>query len=309
MTRLTGIVVVLCWCLCFAHLAHCQIPIPPGIPPEPPVIGVVGSYPVSIGQDIKPTVTVLGATPGPKGLDLDVQLTNVGFLGAEVDSQNKSTGSWIPVVNDIFVPLPTELKNSPQPVGGHLILPLLVPDKNVQYRVLVSVKVMDDVKYYATDFINSNTVLFNGYDPNPPKPPLNSIGVQFGLEKLTIAVKTDNKVTLQASWQIEGSSGPVGVQVTQNMQNPSVDLPYAAIQNSAKGFPAMDLILKDEHGANLQEAKLAFTVQVDKTTSDKVNAVKSQPVSSSQSSSTKFSWGDLAKTGVAAIMKYFTVGL
>lgn len=249
--------------------------------------------------------TLLGATAGVQGLVISLQLTDVGFLGAEIYKQNKSTGGFVSFIDGTFIPVPSDYRNTSTSVGGQVTFPVLVPDQTAVYRVRLMAKTADDPK---ENYIFSNPILFSGYDPNPLKPPLIPLALQFASDKLTISAKTDNKVKLTAGWQLQSAAAPIGVQVTQTVQNPSVDLLYSSLSSSSQ-FPAIDLALDDEQGVQIEHAKLAFTVKVDQATSAKVNSVKNEPVSSNKSSSTKFSWGDLAKTGVAALLKFFAAGL
>lgn len=265
----------------------------------------------SLGSDAQPApaspqVNILTVTPGTMGLDVNLQIAGTGFLGVEVLKLNESTGQFVSVIDGAFIPVPGDLRMTATPVGGHLIFPILVPDKNAKYRARLMAKTAD---VQTENFVYSNPIVFAGFDPSPAKPALTSISLQLGTDRLTISAKTSDKVTLQAGWQMANDAAPIGVQVKQNVQNPSVDLMYSFLPTTSQSFPAIDVALLDEKGAVMEEAKLALTVKVDKATATKVNAVKSQPDNSSKSASTKFSWSELAKTGIAAVLKYFSAGV
>jgi hypothetical protein len=250
-------------------------------------------------------IIIRNVKPSARGLDVDVQMTHVGFMGASVEKQDKTTGNWTSVIDAMYLPVPNDLKLTETAVGGTVLLPLVLPGKDQTYRLSFFSKNNQDE---TADFANANPLTFSGYDAPTPKPIANSINLEFSTDSLTISAKTDDKVILRASWQVTGSDTPYGLQATTNMQNPKVQLNYGALPKSSSGaFPAMDIGLFDESGSALQEAKIAVAVAANKTVTDKVKAVKDQPAASAKSTSTKFSWTDLAKTGIGALMKYFTL--
>jgi hypothetical protein len=255
-----------------------------------------------------PVAEIRNVKAGAHGLAVEVLLARVGYIGAFVDKQNKGTGNWLTVVDTITLPLPAELNGTTDNVDGNILFPLVMPGKDESYRLTLFVKERRDDA--ASAFVYSTPLTFAGYDAPTAKPISNSINLEFSQDSLTISAKTDDKMILKAAWQVSGTDASFGLQATQNMQNPKVQLSYGALpKNASGGFPAMDIGLFDQSGAPLQEAKIAVSVVADKSVTDKVNSVKDQSSTSSKSNSTKFSWSDLAKTGLGAVMKYFTMGL
>ncbi len=245
-----------------------------------------------------PVAEIKTVKAGSNGLNVNVVLARVGYMGAFIDKQNRETGNFVNVVDSIVVPLPAELNQSSDNVQGDILFPLVMIGKDQTYRLTLYVKTRRDDATSA--YVYSTPLTFSGYD-NSTKPIANAINLQFSQDGLTISAKTDDKVTLKASWQVSGSDSSFGLQAVQNMQNPKVQLSYGELPKSAAGgFPTMDIGLFDQNGSPLQEAKIAVAVTASKDVTSKV---------SSANSSTKFSWSDLAKTGLGAVMKYFTMGL
>jgi hypothetical protein len=254
----------------------------------------------------QPTITLMTVKATAAGLNVELQAAHLGEMGIQVDKQNKVTGTWVPYVETIYMPIPADIKDTSEPVGGSLVVPLLMPGAEVFYRVLVVGK---SKPTDPRDWTNSNLTTCYGFDI-AQKPIANSIELQFSEDTLTISTKTDDKVVLKASWQVGSGGTPYGLQATANMQNPAVSLNYGALpKDTSGGFPVMDIGLFDENGTRLQEAKIAVKVASTKPVANKVDSVKNDPVTSSKSSSTKFSWSELAKTGLGALMKYFTMGI
>jgi hypothetical protein len=261
---------------------------------------------VATAQDFGPVpkITLIDAKASAAGLKVDIQAVHLGFMGVQVEVLEKGTGTWISMIDGIYIKVPTELRDTSDEVEGSLNVPLLMVGSDTKYRLIVFGKTSSSDQ---RENVYSNLKTFDGFD-NVLKPIANSIDLQFAQDSLTIATKTDDKVVLKASWQIPGAQGPVGLEATTNVQNPKVALSYAALpKDSSGGFPALDIGLYDQNGNRLQEAKIAVSVAANKPVSDKINSVKNEPTTSGRSSSTKFSWADLAKTGLGALMKYFTL--
>ena len=234
-----------------------------------------------------------------KGLEIGVTFARVGYVGLFIDKINKGSGSWVNVVDSFSMPLPGDLNLTSQTVDGVLQYPLVLPGKDETYRLTLYGRARREDTGSASVYSTPQT--FMGFDPPAQKPITNSINLQFSQGDLIISAKTDEKVTLKAAWQVGGSDQPYGLIASENSPNPSIKLSYGALPPSANGsFPAMDIGLFDEHDVRIQEAKIAVSVTTDKSTKAKI---------SKPTSNTKFSWSELAKTGLGAVMQYFTAGI
>jgi hypothetical protein len=263
--------------------------------------------PAELGPEPKIIVTDAKATTA--GISVGIQAQNLGTMGFWFERKDKSSGEWIQIIDSLQIKVPGDLRDSAQLVSASVVAPVLLPDKSTDYRVGVFGKAKADD---PRDWTYSNLLLFQGFD-NVPKSIANSIELQFSDQSLKISTETDEKVVLKASWHVGGHTG-FGFQVTSEMENPYVELNYAAIPKESSGqFPAIDIALSDQSGHTLQEAKIAVKVVATQTqpsaqtVATKVANVKNQPVDSNQAKNTKFSWSELARTGLGALMKFFAI--
>jgi hypothetical protein len=260
---------------------------------------ILAPPPPDLGPE--PNIFLTSAEASNSGLKLVVQAARVGVIGVQIERQDNMTGSWVILVDGIEFPVPSNLKDAIEPVGSSFVAPLLLPGTDNSYRALVYGKVRADD---PRDWKYSNALVLHGFD-NVPKPITNSIQLEFSDQSLTISTETDEKVVLKASWHVGGHTG-IGLQATSEMQNPKVDLSYGSLPKEPSGtFPAIDIALLDESGHTLQEAKVAVNVASTQAVKSRVTSVKDQPNDSKQSQNTKFSWSELAKTGLGALAKFF----
>lgn len=139
-----------------------------------------------------------------------------------------------------------------------------------------------------------------------------TIDLNFTPEQLTISAVTNNIAVLRAGWSIPGTpeNTKTILEESRTMQNPSLPLKFAALgQPSGRQGPALQISLEDPTRGIVQQALITLSVSVGSNTSlrSDVQTASQEPPTISPQKSKKFSWIDLAKTGISAILKYFLI--
>lgn len=247
----------------------------------------------------KPTnesaLSIQSIVPNSAGINVGLTAYQVQLVGASLEKQNPTTGNWVPVINYFYFPLPAELFSTRDATSGTVALPIIVQaDPAVIYRMSFFTKSKDDEQM---DWNNAMPFTFKGYTSAVSQ----TFKIDFTSDALKVSTTTSNVATLTAAWQFPGQN-PVSVQQSTESQSPQVSLSFAALQASDGATPSLVLTLVDKATNQRQEARLTLTV----ASTTVVNRKVSQAASASNPSKASLSWGDLAKTGISAILKYFT---
>jgi hypothetical protein len=238
----------------------------------------------------------------PSGIRARITGENIQEFSFNVDRLDKTTGNFLVYIYSIEVPATDAFRGS-NAASDDVNIPIIVAaDSSVTYQIHAwGSPSLDKVVWTEAPAPK----LFQGYSTTVT----DSIGLDFSASKLTISAKTTTPVTLKAGWQV--SDGQIDMQASERVQNPSLPIDFSNLKSpSGKGLPALRISLEDPNRGIIQEARITLSVTVagDKTTKDQVQAIQAQP-SSNQSNNTKFSWKQLAQTGLGAIIKYFAVGI
>lgn len=251
------------------------------------------------------TVNLRDAKATPEGIVATVTLGHADVYYAQVQLLDQGTGNWNTYLSTAPQPVPTPIGNTSQEKAGTLTIPVLTPDSKQRYRLILFVSPVGDSNTIgassrfglgAPSYTNSSPAPFDGWSPGSLQP----ISLRFNSDSLTVSAKTKNLATLTAGWQIESQNNPVGIQEQQNHQDPSVDLKYADLSTSSSpsSLPAISVKLQDGGGSS-QETVLTISVNVTQQLKSTKQSAQAQP------SKAKFSWSDLAKTGIAGLLTYF----
>ena len=239
-------------------------------------------------------VQIKSVTAGPTGIKVTLKVTHMAVLAFNV-KQLVPTGKWIPIVPAIWINPPNDLIKTSEEVEGTVTLPVLVePNASAQYQLQANVKSAN-----SSDMLwnTDNSDIFNGYTPEP-------FQLNFGSDALTISATSSDVETLKAAWHY-GQGVPTDMVASKTQESPSVGLPYSTLHVSdGKDMPSLFLELTDANGQIREQARVAITVDVSPGMKKKI-----QDSTKTNNSNTKFSWGDFAKTGIGAVLRYFLTTL
>jgi len=248
----------------------------------------------------KPTnesqLIVQSIVPNSVGITVSLTASQVQDVGGNVEKQNPGTGNWMPMVGFYAIPMPGELIGSQSPTTGAVTLPIVVqPDPNVFYRLSFWTRSKKDENM---DWNYSVPMTFTGYRSTVSQ----TFNIEFGSDALKISAATSNLAKLTAAWQFPGGQAPVDAQESTESQNPQVSLSFGALQAKKGSIPSLVLTLVDRATNQTQEARLTLTVASTPAVSQKVQQITTANNPAKQS----LSWGDIAKTGISALLKFFT---
>jgi hypothetical protein len=263
------------------------------------------------------TIDIRDAKATSEGIQATVILSHADVYYAEVQLLDNDTGEWGPYVTTLAQPVPGPLANTNTNKSGTLTIPILTPGGSTEkYRLTLYVSTRTEAgpnthrgffTNTQTAFTSSTPLRFDGLSlTQPPVSQLTPISLKFNSDKLTVAAKTGEVASLSAAWQVPGNSNPVGMQAMQNHQDPTVDLMYAdlgvpAANAQDPSLPEIKITLQDK--GNTQETIVSIAVNVTQQVKAAKKSAQAQP------GKAKFSWSDLAKTGVAGLLTYFTTVL
>ncbi len=241
-------------------------------------------------------LSVQSIVPNSAGITVSLTADHVEQIGCGLEKQNLGTGNWVSVINSVWFSLPSELAGTLSPTSGKVTLPIIVQaDPSVLYRLSFwtkSTKSTDD----GMDWYNSVPMTFKGYESTVSQ----TFKLEFTSDALKISAKTSDVATLTAAWQFPGET-PVSAQESIEKQSPDVSLSFAALQAKPSSVPSLVLTLVDKATNQKQEARLTLTVASTPDVSKKVNQISA----ASNPSKQNLSWGDIAKTGISALLKFF----
>jgi hypothetical protein len=263
-----------------------------------------GQEPAPTQQKPKPQnearIIILSGVATPSGVAVLTKLSRVEILSASFERLNPGAGTWSRFVDSVGMPVPSELRNTPELTEGIINWPIIVAaDPSAMYRITGWVKSSDNQEM---DWLASDPATFHGYKPFVSQ----TLTLAFLTDSLKISATTPDIATLKAAWEFQGEN-PMAVQVSKESQSPYVKLPFAALDpKSDKGIPAMVLTIEDSRTHQTQEARVTVTVDTTPAIKQKVQELTNE-TNPDKRNKTKFSWGDLAKTGATALLKYFAL--
>lgn len=264
-----------------------------GHPPQPPPPPTnLASFEV---QNITATAT---------GVNIVMIGSNIGLLDFRIDKQDPNVPNPIPIVSDLTVTqIPDELRHN-QDATGTVILPIILNAKVSKRYFLTTFAKSEDISEMDWGSVK-NPKAFDGYDtPATPTPPV--FKLSFAQSAVTVSVSTDKISNLTAEWHAEGKV--VDTASVKNSQDPSVPLSFGKLTPPTAGqpqtLPAIALTLEDVNAHVIQQASIQLSIASDPAVNAKVKQATANP-----NKNTNFSWGDLAKTGIAALLKFFAGGI
>jgi hypothetical protein len=223
---------------------------------------------------------------------------NVQALLARIEKQVE-TGTYLPVLNSVgIIDIPTELRNPSGSGVGTVKFPVVVSaDPKTRYMLSLWAKSGYD---NDMEWGNAKTRVFSGYAPPTPQ----TFKLEFSSAALNVSVDTSDMETVTAQWQL----GKRTVATESNTgAPPTVDLKYAALGSTGSELPALVLTLENPNTHEIQEARVTLAIAADPSLKTKVT--KATTENPDKQSKASFSWQDLAKSGIGALLKYFTGGL
>lgn len=250
---------------------------------------------------------VLNITATASGLKIVIIGSNIGLLDFRIDRQDPNVTNPIPIVSDLTVTqIPDELRHV-QDATGTVILPILLDAKTSKRYFLTTFAKSEDITEMDWGSVK-NPKAFDGYDaPMPPPPPVFKLA--FATDAVTVSVSTDKPSNLTAEWHAEGKV--VDTASVKNSQDPSVPLSFTKLTPPTAGqpqtLPAIALTLEDPNGHVTQQASIQLSVASNAAVTAKVKQQASANPSNQAKAS--FSWSDLAKTGIGALLKFFMPGV
>jgi hypothetical protein len=250
---------------------------------------------------------VQNITATPSGLKIVIIGSNIGLLDFRIDRQDPNVQNPIPIVSDLSVTqIPDELRHV-QEATGTVILPILLDAKTSKRYFLTTFAKSEDITEMDWGTVK-NAKAFDGYDaPTAPTPPV--FKLSFAPDAVTVSVSTDKPSNLTAEWHAEGKV--VDTASVKNSQDPSVPLSFGKLNPPTAGqpqtLPAIALTLEDPNSHVTQQASIQLSVASNQAVTAKVK----QQASANPSNQAKlsFSWSDLAKTGIGALLKFFMAGV
>lgn len=246
------------------------------------------------------TINIQSVTPSATGISVEILGQNVRVLSASIDRQDPKTGSNLPVVNSVGIAdIPSEIANPSVQAVGTAKFPIVVSsDPNTQYTFTLWAKSADDPNM---DWGNPQTRIFKGYAP-PVKPTAPTFKLTIGTDALNVSVDTPNLIeTVTAKWQYGNNT--VSTESTTG-ENPSVALKYDSLGGKSGELPSLVLSLTDPKTGDVQESRVTLAVAADQSLTTKAKQASQE--NSDKQKKASFSWQDLAKSGISAILKYFT---
>lgn len=274
-------------------------------------LGALGQGQVAVAHKANPPkppqnqsmINIQSVSTSAAGISVEILGQNVHVLSASVERQDPKVGSNLPVVNSVgIVDIPPEISNSSVQAIGTAKFPIVVSaDPNSQYTLTLWAKSSDDPDM---DWGTPQQRIFKGYTP-PARPALKTFKLEFSSDALNVSVDTGLDIeTVKAEWQLGSST--VSTEST-TAQNPKVALKYAALGGTGTELPSLALTLEDPKTHEVQESRVSLAVAADSNLTKKVKQAKADPTQ--KQSKASFSWQDLAKSGVGAILTYFMAAL
>jgi|HubBroStandDraft_5_1064220.scaffolds.fasta_scaffold57927_2 hypothetical protein len=245
------------------------------------------------------TFNIQDVSASPTGISVVIQGQNVQVLSASIDRQDPKTGTNLPVVNSVGIAeVPPEIRNPTGSAIGTAKFPIVVSaDPNTQYTLTLWAKSGDDAEM---DWGTPQSRIFRGY----VRPPSQTFKLEFSADSLNVSVETPEIKTVKAEWQLGAST----VSTESNTgQNPKVALKYTALGGTGAELPGLVLTLEDPKTHEVQESRVTLAVAADPNLKNKVKTAKAD--TAQKQSKASFSWQDLAKTGVGALLTYFVAAL
>lgn len=267
------------------------------------VFGLSIQAQTATGQKPKPTnnaqLSIQSVIPSQEGISISMTAGNVDLLYVQLDKQNPGTGSWVPVVPWTQVVLTNELKNTTEPTQGTILVPIVVePNPSLFYRVTLDTKSEDSTEM---DWNISIPMTFHGYESTVSQ----TFNLKFASDALTVSAVTKDVVTLTAEWQIQGET-VVSSRESVQRQSPQLQLSFAALQSAKGSTPSLILTLEDAATHRKQEARITIAVSSTSDLKQKVSNAANGGSNGGSNDKKVFSWKDLAKTGVGAMLQYFS---
>jgi hypothetical protein len=250
----------------------------------------------------KSSINIQSVSGSPKGIVVAILGQNIHVLSASLDRQDPITGNPLPIVTSVGIAnIPHEIGNSIGAVGT-VTIPLLVDaDPNVVYTLTLWAKSEDEE---AMEWGTPQSRIFKGYAPEAVESAPN-FKLEFSSDSLNVSVAASEIRTLKAQWQVGDNT--VATESTTDT-HPAVALKFGALQNSAgPQLPTLILSLEDPKSHKVHESKVTLAVKTDQGLTKKVKQAKTEPTQKQGKAS--FSWQDLAKSGVGAILTYFAAAL
>jgi hypothetical protein len=244
-------------------------------------------------------INIQNLSASATGISVEILGENVQILSASVDKQDPKTGTNLPVVNSVGIAdIPPEIRNQSGSAIATVKIPIVVSsDPSTQYTLTLWAKsgADEDMEWGAPQ-----TRIFRGYVRPAPQ----TFKLEFSSDALNVSVETSDIKTVKAEWQLGKST--VSTEST-TAQNPKVALKYSSLGATGSELPALVLTLQDPKTQEVQESRVTLAVAADQNLKTKVTQAKAaKPQTQGRAS---FSWQDLAKTGIGAILTYFTAGL
>jgi len=271
------------------------------------------------GQTPEPILITLDSVIATQaGIRMLITGHNTQYLSFQIDKWDKGTGSY-PKMMYLEWYAPNQLTHDDDQTA-QVILPVIV-DPEGSYKIWA---------WASQTEKNANWIPapvarpFSGFSPQIT----DSIDLQFASDKLTISARTKVAAILKAGWNASGATDNSKIKMEASgpeaEKNPQLPLSFSALgQTVGKQGPALCISLEDpEHGI-VQQAQVSLSINLgDENLKKDLKDAISQPGSSTTnkpgSSTTgkpdtsaaqkkKFPWGDLLKTGIGAILKYFVI--
>jgi hypothetical protein len=247
------------------------------------------------------TLELRKAVASSAGIRATVSLTHAKVLFLKIEAQNSGTGNYDqPYIPWMFVPLPSVLQDTPNPVVEDILIPVVIPgDTSKHFQMFLYTSAAVDANGASSVYTVSSPYPLDGYSPALTK----AFTLKFNQQTLTVSAQTAAIVNMTVSWVVEDTSGTkrsVGMSAMNNHQDPSVDLQYSDLgAANPSSLPSIDVKLTDPNTQESQEA--VFAVAIAASQDLKTKAKTAQPTDKKNT----LSWSDILKTGLGALLKYF----
>jgi hypothetical protein len=242
-------------------------------------------------------VNIQSVSSSPRGIAVGLIGRDIQVLVVDVQKRDPKTPKAIDVAMGLDITdIPRNLQDH-ENGSATINLPIIVEkDPNTQYTLALWAKsVADEHMNWVQD-----SRPFQGY----ARPPVDTFKLDFGKDALTISVENPNespKISkLKAEWQVAKRTV---ASMDNTSTDPSVPLKYSSLgqTGASKDIPSLILTLEDMGTHEVREARVKLAVASDPSLQAKVDQAKQ----TGQQGKKKFSWQDLAKTGIGAILTYF----
>jgi hypothetical protein len=245
-------------------------------------------------------VQIQDVTSTANGVNVVMLASHVAMLYFAIDRPDPNSTTTIEVISGLTVnKVPEEIRGDYDATGTVTLPILLDPKLSSSYVLTTWAKSENNEDMDWGTYAGPRK--FDAYmTPKTPPPPV--FKLEFGPKDLTVSADTGDKIAkLSAVWQ---AGDKVVDSASTTKPNPSVPLSFDNLKSSATGqnFPALALSLEDQTTHETQQASIQLAVASSQAVSSKVSNATNNPA---QQSKTKFSWADLASTGIGAILKYF----